>query len=508
VSALGASLRPSLTGTAGAAAARARVVRPAPPHQLVPVSAPRLESVPILRGTTEPVLRMLVRYWLTPVLVTVTLLITMAMSGQPMSGAYAVLAVSAFFVSRHIMSPLEFPHAAPSALPRQQLLRQLGQWCATLMVVLIVAALFRILGATDAKVLTAWTVSTPLCLLLGTKLSHRVARSVPRSRRPARRYIIIGLNELGLSLGQRIDSCSESHQFLGYFDFRSAARVTDAAGAALTGNCIEAVDFVKRHRIQSVYIAMPLSRQQRMVDLVEALSDTAASVYFVPDLLAFELLQPRVVDVGGIPVYSVRDTPMHGTNAMVKRAIDLALSAVALLLLFPVMLLIAAAVRLSSPGPALFKQRRYGLDGEEIVVYKFRSMIAAVENHAVTQATRQDARVTVVGRLLRRTSLDELPQLFNVLQGNMSIVGPRPHAVAHNEQYRRLIGGYMIRHKVRPGITGWAQVNGWRGETDTVDKMRRRVEHDLEYLRNWSVWLDLKIILRTVRTVLSARNAY
>ncbi len=470
--------------------------------------APRSQSVPILRGTTEPALRMLVRYWLTPVLVTVTLLITVAMHGQSMSGAYAALAVSAFFVSRHIMSPLELQDAAPAALPRLQLLRQLGQWCGTLVVVLIVAAIFRILGATDAKIIATWTVSTPLCLLLGTKLSHRVARSLPRSKRSARRYIIIGLNEVGLSLGQHIQGCSEPHQFLGYFDFRSAARVTDGAGAALAGNCIEAVDFVKRNRIQSVYIAMPLSRQQRMVDLIEALGDTAASVYFVPDLLAFELLQPRVVDIGGMPVYSVRDTPMHGTNALLKRAIDLALGVVALLLLFPVMLLIAAAVRLTSRGPVLFRQRRYGLDGEEIVVYKFRSMTTTAENQIVAQATRQDARVTAVGRVLRRTSLDELPQLFNVLEGNMSIVGPRPHAVAHYEQYRRLIRGYMIRHKVRPGITGWAQVNGWRGETDTLDKMKHRVEHDLEYLRNWSVWLDLKIILRTARTVLSARNAY
>jgi putative colanic acid biosynthesis UDP-glucose lipid carrier transferase len=245
-----------------------------------------------------------------------------------------------------------------------------------------------------------------------------------------------------------------------------------------------------------------------MVELIHALGDTVASVYFVPDLLAFEPMQPRIIDVGGIPVYSVRDTPMLGTNALLKRAIDLLLGIAGLLMLFPVMLAIAAAVRVSSPGPALFKQRRYGLDGEEILVYKFRSMTASAGAHAVTQATRQDARVTGVGRLLRRTSLDELPQLLNVLEGNMSVVGPRPHAVAHNEQYRRLIDGYMIRHKVRPGITGWAQVNGWRGETDTVDKMRRRVEHDLEYLRNWSVWLDLKIIVRTVGTVLSARNAY
>lgn len=450
----------------------------------------------------------LVRHWLSPVLVAATLLIVVAISGQRMSAAYVALAVSAFFTSRHIMSPLDMRGAAQARFPRQLLLRQLGQWCATLVVVLIIAAVFRILGATDAKIMSAWAVSAPFCLLLGTSLSHRVACSVPRSWWPARRYIIIGLNEVGLALNQRLASSGEPREFLGYFDFRSAARVTDGAGAALVGNCAAAVESVKRHRIHSVYIALPLSRQQRLVELIDALGDTAASVYFVPDVLAFDVLQPRIVDIGGMPVYSVRDTPMQGTNGLLKRAIDLVLSSAALLLLCPLMLVIAAAVRLSSPGPALFRQRRYGLDGEEIMVYKFRSMTTTAETHAVTQVTRQDARVTALGRFLRRTSLDELPQLLNVLAGNMSIVGPRPHAVVHNEQYRRLIGGYMIRHKVRPGITGWAQVNGWRGETDTLDKMQHRVEHDLEYLRNWSVWLDLKIMLRTVRTVLSARNAY
>jgi putative colanic acid biosynthesis UDP-glucose lipid carrier transferase len=451
---------------------------------------------------------MLVRHWLAPALIAATLLVAVAISGQPLSGAYVALALSAFFISRQVMSPLEFPGASSAVSARQLLLRQLGQWAGTLILVLTVAAIFRLLGATDVKVMAAWTVSTPFCLLLGTTLSQTVARNVPRSRQSARRYIIIGLNEVGMALNQRLERSAGLHHFLGYFDFRSSARLSDGGGAELAGNCAEAVDFVKRHKIQSVYIALPLSRQQRLIELIEALGDTAASVYFVPDLLAFELLQPRIVDVGGIPVYSVRDTPLQGTNALLKRAIDLALGAVGLLMLLPVMLLIAAAVRLSTPGPVLFRQRRYGLDGEEIVVYKFRSMTTGVGNHAVAQATRQDARVTAVGRLLRRTSMDELPQLLNVLEGSMSIVGPRPHAVAHNEQYRRLIGGYMIRHKVRPGITGWAQVNGWRGETDTLDKMRHRVEHDLEYLRNWSVWLDLKIILRTVRTVLSARNAY
>jgi putative colanic acid biosynthesis UDP-glucose lipid carrier transferase len=172
------------------------------------------------------------------------------------------------------------------------------------------------------------------------------------------------------------------------------------------------------------------------------------------------------------------------------------------------MLVIAIGVKMSSPGPVLFKQRRYGLDGKEIVVYKFRTMNVLEDGNVIKQATRNDRRVTRFGAFLRRYSLDELPQFFNVLQGSMSVVGPRPHAVAHNETYRRLIKGYMIRHKVKPGITGLAQVNGLRGETDTLDKMQLRIEHDLDYLRNWSLQLDLQIVVKTIFVLLKDQDAF
>jgi putative colanic acid biosynthesis UDP-glucose lipid carrier transferase len=210
----------------------------------------------------------------------------------------------------------------------------------------------------------------------------------------------------------------------------------------------------------------------------------------------------------GIPVVAVCESPFAGANGIVKRLEDLALASLILLLISPILLACAIAVRISSPGPIIFRQRRYGLDGQEIYVYKFRSMTTTDDGAVVRQATRNDARVTRVGAILRRTSLDELPQFINVLQGRMSIVGPRPHAVAHNEQYRKLIKGYMVRHKVRPGITGFAQINGARGETDTVEKMERRIQLDLYYLRNWSLALDLKIILRTVGLVAKDTTAY
>ena len=242
--------------------------------------------------------------------------------------------------------------------------------------------------------------------------------------------------------------------------------------------------------------------------LLEELKDTTASVYFVPDIFMFDLMQARVCEIDGIPMLAVCETPFAGIDGVIKRASDIVFSSVLLLFLWPVLLAIAAGVRLTSPGPVLFRQRRYGMYGEAIHVYKFRSMSVCEDKGSIVQAQRNDPRITPFGSFLRRTSLDELPQLFNVFLGSMSLVGPRPHAVSHNEEYRRIIDGYMLRHKVRPGITGWAQVNGLRGETDTVDKMQRRVEYDLDYLRNWSLGLDLTILLRTATLVWRDRNAY
>ena len=232
------------------------------------------------------------------------------------------------------------------------------------------------------------------------------------------------------------------------------------------------------------------------------------SIYFVPDMFITDLIQGRSDKVGGVTVISVCDTPFRGWAGVRKRGSDIVLATLILLLIAPIMLLVALAVRLDSSGPVIFRQRRYGLDGQQIWVYKFRSMRVTEDGELIRQAQRGDDRVTRVGAFLRRTSLDELPQFVNVLQGRMSIVGPRPHAVAHNELYRKLIKGYMVRHKVKPGITGWAQVNGQRGETDTLAKMQARIALDLDYLRHWSLGLDLRIIARTVALVFKDVRAY
>lgn len=274
------------------------------------------------------------------------------------------------------------------------------------------------------------------------------------------------------------------------------------------GDLCQLVEDAKSGRIDRVYIAMSMEQEKLIKDTVADLSDTTCSVMLIPDIFTFNILQSRSEEINGVPVVSLFDTPMSGINQVIKRIEDIILSIFILLFISPVLLLIAAMVKFTSSGPVIFKQRRYGMDGRAIEVWKFRSMSVMEDGDKVVQAKKGDTRITSVGAFLRRTSLDELPQFVNVLKGDMSIVGPRPHAVAHNEQYRKLINGYMLRHKMKPGITGWAQINGWRGETDTLEKMQKRVEFDLDYIRNWSVWLDVKIVFLTIFKGFIHKSAY
>jgi putative colanic acid biosynthesis UDP-glucose lipid carrier transferase len=339
-----------------------------------------------------------------------------------------------------------------------------------------------------------------------------VTRAVGRHNRMRtchRSAVIAGVNESGRRLAERIRSPHQSKVvFRGFFDDRSLERLgEDVEG--LVVDCLTALpEYVDRKRIDIVYVALPMAENSRVIGVVDALRNTTASVYFIMSMSQFEPIQSRVSDVGGIQLLSVVETPLDGVKGSLKRILDIVLSTLFLVLGAPVLLSIAAAVKLTSPGPVLFKQRRHGLRGAQIVVYKFRTMTVCEDGDSVQQATLHDIRITRLGAFLRRTSLDELPQFINVLQGRMSIVGPRPHAVAHNELYRGLIKGYMLRHKVRPGITGLAQVSGLRGNTEDLEDMRLRIEYDLEYLRRWSLALDLKIILRTSLVVLGDRNAY
>ncbi|WP_429944603.1 undecaprenyl-phosphate glucose phosphotransferase [Escherichia coli] len=274
------------------------------------------------------------------------------------------------------------------------------------------------------------------------------------------------------------------------------------------GTLSELVEDARSGKIDRIYIAMSMKDETRLRDIISQLTDTTCSVLLIPDVFTFNILQSRTEEINGVPVVPLFDTPLNGINMVFKRIEDVVVSSIILLLISPVLCTIAVIVKVTSPGPVIFRQIRYGMDGKPIRVWKFRAMTVMENDTKVIQATKNDVRVTKVGKFLRRTSLDELPQFFNVLFGQMSVVGPRPHAVSHNEQYRSLIQGYMLRHKVKPGITGLAQINGWRGETDTLEKMEKRIEYDLMYIRSWSVWLDLKIIFLTVFKGFINKSAY
>ncbi|MDO9284346.1 MAG: undecaprenyl-phosphate glucose phosphotransferase [Aquabacterium sp.] len=385
----------------------------------------------------------------------------------------------------------------------------LGSWITLLAILLGFGYGTRSLDLFDPDVILVWTVATPLLQLLAVRLGFKVIRRQAANPHQRRSAVVIGAGALGVKVARALSqSPVQGVDFLGYFDDRGDARVhNDSVGQRL-GTLQDAAPYIRANGVKEVFITLPLGSQPRIITLLEHLQGTTASIYFVPDVFGISIIQGRLQDMSGVPVVGICETPFTGTNRLIKRVSDIVLSLLILLLIAPVMLAVAIGVKLSSPGPVIFKQRRNGLDGEEIIVYKFRSMTTQDNGPVVRQATKGDARVTPFGAFIRKTSLDELPQFINVLQGRMSIVGPRPHAVAHNEMYRQLIKAYMVRHKVKPGITGWAQVNGHRGETDTLEKMQARVEYDLEYLRNWSLGLDLVIILRTVKSVLADSKAY
>jgi len=358
------------------------------------------------------------------------------------------------------------------------------------------------------EVLINWLWMAPVVQLGGHFLFRLLTPMVLAASGFPKRAVVVGCNELGRHLASEIDSHPmQGIKLEGYFDDRVIERV-DVGSSRLIGRFADLGEYVKANGIDIIYLALPMATQPRVLSLLDSLSDTTSSVFFVPDIFVTDLIQARMDAVGRVPVLAVCDTPFSGLNGIAKRFSDIVLSLLILILISPLLIGVAIAVKLSSPGDIIFKQRRYGLDGKEIIVYKFRSMTVSEDGANVQQARKGDARVTRLGGILRRTSLDELPQFINVLQGRMSIVGPRPHAVAHNELYRKLIKGYMVRHKVKPGITGWAQVNGYRGETETLDKMQARIDYDLEYLRNWSLKLDIYIIIRTVLLVFKDASAY
>ena len=410
---------------------------------------------------------------------------------------------------------LTFPGVAHLRDSLPELLRRIAlSWVSIAALLLFFGYATEYIYSFDTKVIFIWLCLAPASQLTGHLLLRMLAPGILAQQGNLKRVVIGGMNPTGLALARQMSNDRYAGQrILGFFDDRDQPRLQQEGALEeqefpLLGQLSDLPAQIKSLHVDQLFLSLPMAAQPRILALLDELRDTTVSIYFVPDTFVTDLIQARVAQVGTVPVIAVCDTPFTGLNGLLKRGSDIVLSLLILLLISPVMLGLAIAIKAGSPGPAIFRQRRYGLDGEEIIVYKFRSMRVCEDGGQVTQAKRNDDRITPLGAFIRKTSLDELPQFINVLQGRMSIVGPRPHAVAHNEMYRKLIKGYMVRHKVKPGITGWAQVNGLRGETETLDKMQARIEHDLDYLRNWSLSLDLRIIARTVLLVIRDRQAY
>ena len=387
-------------------------------------------------------------------------------------------------------------------------------WAGTFFVLLAIAYLTKTTAQFSRVAMTSWLLATPFALS-GWRVAARFALNRLLRREEHRRNVMVwGDGEIAEQLVRTI----RHHPGLGLrlvdhvpvpeTAWEGNPKAEDRPNPMALSSTEEIELRAKRGEFSVLYVTLTPGTRPLIPDLLDRLSDTTVSVYMVPDFITTHLFHGHWSKLEGIPIVSVFDTPFWGADGWLKRMQDLVLSTVILALIALPMVMIAALVKASSPGPVLFRQSRYGIGGKPIEVLKFRSMTVCENGPHVPQARRDDPRVTPIGRFLRRTSLDELPQFINVFRGEMSIVGPRPHAVAHNEFYRGQVKGYMLRHKVKPGITGWAQINGWRGETDDMYKMERRVEHDLWYIRNWSFWLDIKIILLTVTRGFLGPNSY
>jgi len=443
------------------------------------------------------------------ILITLVFFSTMVILGEPVKGESMVILFVNIITFNLCAESLDLYRSWRTASTTLMLRSVTFGWLISGFVTATFAYVYPNFVNLDNFVVMSWLTISLVALTSWRVVFRQILFVHRRKGHNTRRAIVIGATHAGYSLAnQIIENDHLGIIFTGVYDDRETQRLPYEFTSQIAGNVDDAIEKARQGEVDFVYIALPMSAEKRIMQVLNLCSDTTATVYIIPNFFMYNLLNARWQSVGSIQTLSVFDTPFQGGSELLKRAEDIVLSLSILCLIAVPMLCIAAAVKITSPGPVIFRQNRYGLDGKKIVVYKFRSMSAQDNGTEVKQATKNDSRITPLGAFLRKTSLDELPQFINVLQGRMSIVGPRPHAVAHNEQYRKLIEGYMLRHKVRPGITGLAQVNGLRGETETINKMVKRVEFDLDYIHRWSVWLDIKIILKTVTNGFINKNAY
>ena len=460
--------------------------------------------------TVLPTLLALIQWAIDPFLTVGTGFLLLQYYNIPFDTQYLHLAIVVFLLALLIFREVDLLESWSTGDVRAQTSNLLISWAFMILIMVFLGYITDSIELFDKKVLYTWAIATPPVILIVHYIIRKLLFFSLISEKNRRNVVIVGMNKQARTLAENIaEDAFNGLKLKGFFDDRSEVRIGRCDHAPYLGKMDKLVDYVREHRIDLVYITLPIRDQERVMNILDALHDTTASIYFTPDVFVYDLIQSRMDNIGGTPLVALCETPFSGVNGIIKRLSDIVFSTVILILISPLLLILAIAVKLTSKGPVFFKQKRYGLDGKEITVYKFRSMtVCENDSKDIKQATRNDSRVTKLGKILRRYSLDELPQFFNVLQGRMSTVGPRPHAVAHNELYRGQIKGYMIRHKVKPGITGWAQVNGYRGETETVEKMQKRVEYDLDYLRNWSLGLDFTIVFKTIIAVFKNDDTY
>jgi putative colanic acid biosynthesis UDP-glucose lipid carrier transferase len=373
----------------------------------------------------------------------------------------------------------------------------------------LVLFLFKYSDVYSLVTMAAWYFLSVFALVGWRHCVREVKRISCSKGYNVQKVAILGLTDTGRLLYDEISKHDElGFECVGFYDDREPSRIENLDASLLTGSINDAVELARCGKIQKLYVCLPMLAEKRIAGIILTLGDSTVDVLITPDFLLKNLMHAHIGSVGEVDTLSVFESPVNGMKRFYKRSFDIVFSICAIIAISPVLIAVAIAVYISSPGSILFKQDRYGLDGRKINVWKFRSMTVTENSEKVIQARKGDARITRVGAFIRKTSLDELPQFFNVLRGDMSVVGPRPHAVSHNEEYRKLVSYYMLRHKVLPGITGWAQINGWRGETDTLEKMEKRVEFDLAYIRNWSMWWDVEIIFLTFFKGFVGQNVY
>lgn len=394
-------------------------------------------------------------------------------------------------------------------------IRTIFSACFFLFIVLILEGyIIGTLGHLPKKWILSWMVLWPLSLVMMRIALRKLLRSIRVKGYNLKKAVIAGQSMAGMKLAEHIQNNSwTGTQILGFYDDNGSNGDKDISmhKVPYLGNIGSLIKYTENHEIDIIYVAMNGNDEASMLKLVKAVEHLSISIHYVPNVFFLDLvIGGEVIFFDQRPIIVLRNTPIQGLLGVIKRTMDIFLSLFVIVMGMPVFIAIAVFIKISSKGPVIFVQKRYGMNGEEIKIYKFRTMYDKIDaiGSSYVQATKNDSRITPLGAFLRRTSLDELPQFINVIQGRMSLVGPRPHPVAMNEQYRKVISGYMIRHKVRPGITGLAQVKGFRGETETLHKMEKRIECDLRYIREWSILFDVEILIRTLIVIFFQKNAY